>query len=96
MQHIKKLLQKRIKQTGLSKNIRTSLLIQEFEKIIPEIIGDSASNKIKPLFIKNGTLTVACLSSAVMAEINLKKQLIINKINKKFDTLALKNIRFIL
>lgn len=96
MQHIKALLNKRLRQTGLSKNIKTSLVIQEFENLIPEIIGSSASVKVKPLYIKNSILTVACLSSAVMAEINLKKQLIINKINKKFGSIVLKNIRFVL
>ena len=96
MQHIKNLLKKRLNQAGLSKNIRTSLIIEEFEKIILQIIGNNASERVRPLYIKNGILTVACLSSAVMAEINFKKQLIINKINKKFNTLALKNIRFIL
>lgn len=96
MQHIKAILNKRVKQTGLIKNIKTSLVIEEFEKLLPEILGNAVLEKIKPLFIKNGILTVACLSSAVMAEINLNKQQIINELNKKFKSLVLKNIRFVI
>ena len=96
MQHIKVLLNKRLRQTGLSKNINTSLVIQEFEVLIEKALGEKVYARIKPLYIKNKILTVACLSSVMAQELNIRKRQLIAQINKKFGSLILKDIRFIL
>jgi predicted nucleic acid-binding Zn ribbon protein len=96
MQHIKELLSKRLKQTGLSKNIRTSLVIEEFDSLLRKDFSASVATKIKPLYVKNKILTVACLSSVIASELNLHKQQLISQINKKFKSIALRDIRFIL
>jgi len=96
MQHIKNLLSKRIQQSGFSQQVKTSLIIGEFSKVIKEILGAKISERIKPLYIKNGILTAACLSSVMAQEINFKKAEIIEKINKKFGSNTLKDIRFVL
>ncbi len=96
MQHIKVLLNKRLRQTGLSKNINTSLVIEEFEVLIEQALGEKVYARIKPLYIKNKILTVACLSSVMAQELNIRKRQLIAQINKKFGSLVLKDIRFIL
>jgi len=96
MQHIKKILTKRIQQSGLAKNVETALVIQEFEKLIKDIFGSQVIKKIKPLYIKNKVLKVACLSSVIVQEINFKKDELIEKINKKFKQEVLKDIKFTL
>lgn len=96
MQHIKVLLNKRLRQTGLSKNINTSLVIKEFEVLTERALGEKIYAKIKPLYIKNKILTVACLSSVMASELNIRKKQLIAQINKKLGSLALRDIRFIL
>ncbi len=96
MQHIGNLLSKRIKQSGFSQQVKTSLIIEEFSKVIKRIFGANISKKIKPLYVKNRILTVACLSSVMVQEINFKRAEIIKKINEKMGEEALLDIKFTL
>ena len=96
MEHISKFLAQRIKQSGFSQQVKTSLIIEEFNKLIIKIFGANLSKKIRPLYMKDNILTVACLSSVMAQEINFKKAEIIEKINKKFSSIAVKDIKFVL
>ncbi|HDQ23002.1 MAG TPA: DUF721 domain-containing protein [Candidatus Uhrbacteria bacterium] len=96
MQHIKNILNKHLKQTGLSKNIETALIIEEFLNFLEKEFGSIILKKIKPLYIKNGILSLACVSPAVVQEVNFKKEFLIDKINQKFRGEPLKDIKFIL
>jgi len=96
MEHIKNLLSKRIKQSGFSQQVKTSLIIESFEKVIKEIFGSKIVKRIKPLYIKDGILNVACLSSVVVQEINFKKNEIINKIRLKLGEETIKDIKFVI
>ena len=96
MEHIKKFLAQRIKQSGFSQQVKTSLLIEEFNKLIIKIFGANLSKKLKPLYIKDNILTVACLSSVMAQEMNFKKAEIIEKINAKFSQDFIKDIRIVI
>jgi len=96
MEHISKFLSKRITQSGFSQQVKTSLIIEEFNKLIIKIFGANLSKKIRPLYMRDNILTVACLSSVMAQEINFKKAEIIEKINKKFSSIAVKDIKFVL
>jgi len=96
MEHIKKLLAKRLKQSGFSQRVKTSLIIENFEKIIREIFGLNISKKIKPLYLKDKVLTVTCLSSVVAQELNFKKNEIINDIWLKLGEETIKDIKIII
>ena len=96
MEHISKFLSKRITQSGFSQQVKTSLIIEEFNKLINNIFGANLSKKIKPLYLKNNILNVACLSSAMAQEMNFKKAEIIEKINTKFGSNVVKDIRFVI
>ncbi|MDD5341503.1 MAG: DciA family protein [Patescibacteria group bacterium] len=95
MQHIKNVLKKRVAQSGLEQNIKNSLAIEEFSNVIREEMGKQVLNKIKPLYLKNKVLTVACLVSVVMQEINLRKERIMYNVNKKLGYKAMLDIKFI-
>ncbi|MBD3359916.1 MAG: DUF721 domain-containing protein [Candidatus Buchananbacteria bacterium] len=94
MQHIKNLLNRRLKESGFDKNVKTALVIKEFEKLIQDDLGGNISQKVKPLYIKNKILIVACLSSVIVQEFVFYKQNIIEKINHKFEEELLKDIKF--
>jgi len=97
MKHIKDLLSKNIRASGLSKNILYSQVIEEFNLIIKGLFDNQQIvKKIKPLYIKQKELHVACLSTIVVQEINFHKEDIIDKLNKKFKQKIITNIKFIL
>jgi predicted nucleic acid-binding Zn ribbon protein len=94
MQHIKNLLNKRLKEAGLAKDVKTALVIKEFEELVKEFLGNDISQKVKPIYIKNKNLVVVCLSSVIVQEFTFYKQEMIYKINNKFEEEVLKDIKF--
>lgn len=96
MQHIKNLLAKQLKQSGIARNVTTSLVIEEFQKLIKKEWGSNIIKKVKPLYIKNKNLRVACLSSVIVQEINFKKHELIKEINEKFKENVINDIKFTL
>jgi len=96
MEHISKFLAKRIKQSGFSQQVKTSLIIVSFNKLAKEMFGLRILKKMKALYIKDKVLTIACLSSVMAQELNFKKAEIIEKINKEFNSEVIKDIRFVL
>ncbi len=94
MRHIKDLLQKRIKQIGLAKDVETALIIKEFEKLVKELLGPNIIKKIKPLYMKEKILTVVCLNSIIIQEVNFRKEDLIRKINEEFKEKVIKDIKF--
>jgi len=96
MDHIKNLLSKRIRQTGLARQVSTALAIIEFQKIIQAEFGEITAKKIRALYIKNNILNVACLSSVVSQEFNFHKQAIIKELNEKIGVGVVKDIRLII
>ncbi len=96
MNHIGSLLKKNIKQSGLAKQVETSLVIEEFETIIREIFDLAVLNKFQSIYLKNKTLYVSCGSSVIMQELNFQKEEILNRINKKFNQSILKEIRLLI
>ena len=85
MEHISKFLAKRIKQSGFSQQVKTSLVIGSFNELAKEMFGQRILKKMKALYIKDKVLTIACLSSVMAQELNFKKAEIIEKINKKLS-----------
>jgi len=96
MDSLKNLLSRRIRQSGLAKQVGTALIIEYFQKIASQELGDQAGKRIKPLYLKNNILTVACVSSVLAQELNLKKQLLLAELQKKFGPEAVKDIRLVI
>jgi hypothetical protein len=96
MDTIKNLLSRRIKQSGLSQQVGTALLVEYAEQIIKKAFGEAVAKKMKPLYFKTGILNVACLSSVAAQEFNFKKQSIIKELNQKWGQEIVKDIRLII
>lgn len=96
MDHIKKLIGRRVTNNGLAENIEKAMVIEAFSDLLATYFGQIISRKIKPLYIKNKILTVACLSSVVVQELNFKKAEMVSSINDKFQKEAIKDIKFVI
>ncbi len=92
---LKNLLAESIQRTGAAKEINAAVICNEFDKIMLEIFGDKAKNKVKAQYIKNGTLTVAVLSSVWGQEIKLNEQEILEKLQKKVGINEVVRLRFL-
>ncbi len=96
MLHIKDILKKNIRKNALEPQVQTSLIIVEFDNLIKSLWGLNYQKKIKPLYVKNKILTVACLNSVIIQVITLRKPELIDKINQKFSLELIKDIKFII
>ena len=72
------------------------LIIKIAEDVFAELLGEQDGKDILPQFLKNRTLTVSCLSSAVAEAIRARQQEIVDKINEKLKKNEIDRIRYLL
>ncbi|KKQ28096.1 MAG: hypothetical protein US42_C0002G0051 [Candidatus Magasanikbacteria bacterium GW2011_GWC2_37_14] len=71
-------------------------LILLAETILAEVLGLENAIFVKPLFLKNRTLTVACTKVDLAPSIREKQQIIVEKINEKLGKNEVDRIRYLL
>lgn len=96
MKHISNFLSQSLNRTGVKKQVQTALVMQDLEKILLDVFGQNISSKIKPLYLKNNIITIACLSSVMSQEISFQKQEILKRLNNKYDYQIVTDLRIIL
>ena len=93
--HISALLSKSIRQAGNEPQIRGARVIEQFHEIVLEIMGEAIAKKVNAQYIKNGTLTVAVLSSVVGQELKLREREILQRINGSSKNPTIERLRFL-
>ncbi|MBT3817549.1 MAG: DUF721 domain-containing protein [Candidatus Magasanikbacteria bacterium] len=81
---------------ALKNQIDATAVIEFAQKVFEEQFGKNDAACVKPLFLKNRTLTVTCSSSAVAQEIRLNQAEIVEKMNKVMDGDHVDRIRYLL
>lgn len=76
--------------------LENSRIIKYAEKTLAEILGSERAGDVRPLFLKNRTLTITCINSNLAQEIRLKQQEIVEKINEKLKANEVDRIRYLL
>ena len=91
MEQLNKILKKAINESGFKKAID-----QEGAVFIwNDVVGKNISKVTKATKVDKGTLVVKTESATWRQELHMQKKEIINKINKKIGSIAIKEIRFI-
>ena len=91
MEKLKKVLKKAIKEAGFKKAIDQ----EDAVSVWGEVVGKNISAVTKPTGVDKGTLVIKTESATWRQELHMQKKEIINKINKKIGSIAIKEIRFI-
>jgi len=92
---IKSLLKKSIKRAGADDKINEIQVIKIFNKLAKELLPNNLRMQIKPVYYKEGILSVASLSAAAAEEILCYSKKIIKEINNKLGQETIKNIKYI-
>jgi len=92
---LKDLLQKSINKAGVSEQVGAAVVCNEFNKIIQDILDPKLVKRVKAMYVKNKTLTVAVLSSVVGQEIKLYEREILERLEKKVGENIVERIRFL-
>ena len=91
MEQLKKVLKKAINESGFKKAIDQESAVS----IWGEIVGKKISEVTEAKRVDKGTLIIKTKSATWRQELHMQKKEIINKINKKIGSIAIKEIRFI-
>ena len=91
MEQLKKVLKKAINESGFKKAIDQ----EDAVFIWGEVVGKNISAVTKATGVDKGTLVIKTESATWRQELHMQKKEIINKINKKIGSIAIKEIRFI-
>ena len=91
MQQLKKVLKKAINESGFKKAIDQEGAVS----VWGEVVGKNISAVTEATGVEKGTLVIKTESATWRQELHMQKKEIINKINKKIGSIAIKEIRFI-
>lgn len=66
------------------------------ENCVKEIFPVTIAEKIRPLFLKNRTLTLSCANSEIANEVRENQDKIVVKMNEKLGTKEVDRVRYLL
>lgn len=81
--------------TPLKKQVQASMAVEYATEVLLALFGPEQGALVKPLFLKNRTLTVTCTTSAMAQEIRLRQHEIVAKINEKLGEKQVDRIRYL-
>lgn len=95
MQPLKQLVSQSLnKHAGIKQAVEASLVIEAATEIITRIFGSEIGREIKPLYIKNRTLTVSCPNSTMAQELKLHETEILGELTTTLKEQAVDRIRY--
>ncbi|MCK5085466.1 DUF721 domain-containing protein [Candidatus Parcubacteria bacterium] len=87
-------LKKSIQKAGIGREMDAFQICEFWKKVIEDVFNREIAEKSQAIKYKNGTLTVAVLSSVLAQEFKFKEDEIKEEINKKVGHNAVRKIRF--
>ena len=91
MKHLKEVINEVVEGAGIKSAINQEAAIILWE----EAMGEVVSSVTKAEKVESGTLTIKVETAVWRQELHMQKEEVINKINKKIGTKAIREIRFI-
>ena len=91
MKHLKKAIEQAINIVGIKSALDQEAAVTQWDTVVGEVV----SSVTKAEKVESGTLVVRVETSVWRQELHMQKEEIINKINKKIGTKAIRDIRFI-
>lgn len=91
MEQLKKILKKTIEKSGF----KNAILQENAVSMWPIVVGKNISKISKAIDVDKGVLFIKVESATWRQELHMQKKEIINKINKKIGSKAIKEIRLV-
>lgn len=86
---------KNLQQKGITPQIQESLIIETANQILLDIFGQEVKDKVRVVYWKNNTLTMAVLSDEILEAIKNKQVDFIDQLNQKFETQVVQDINYL-
>ena len=81
MDHIKNVLNKRVKKLNIKPKVQAVGVIEKYNNIIRQEMGEQIAQRVQASFLKNNYLYVTIKSSAASNEVRLREDKILEKLN---------------
>lgn len=89
------ILRKRADKSALWRGVRASLVVEAANETLVAVLGAGAADYARAVYVKNGTLAIACLSSVAAQEIKINEQKIIAEINKRAGNTVVEKLAYL-
>ncbi len=90
------ILPKHIKKQGFAEQMEATQLLELFLQKAKQKWGEAVEKEMKPLYIKNKTLTVAVTNAALAQELKLNEKEILEFLNKGQKIKMVERLRYLL
>ncbi len=95
MQPLGKIVKQTVQQKGdVAKGVEAANIVETADKVLGEVFDDEVKSMMKPLYIKNRTLTISCSSSTVAQELKLNEPQILGKLEEALGEKLVDRIRY--
>ncbi|OGH88172.1 MAG: hypothetical protein A3J93_00315 [Candidatus Magasanikbacteria bacterium RIFOXYC2_FULL_42_28] len=95
MQTLGSLLNRPNQNRPLLKQVRAAMVVEAANEFISKTYGQGAENQARALYLKNGILTIACLSSVLAQEMRLREKELLRAVSAKFSPDTIKKVRYL-
>jgi len=92
---LEQLLNKSVKKAGITDHLDSAKILVEFSEVAKKVFGESIMKKIKPLNLKNGTLSIACLSSVLGEKLKAQERKVLEELNRPYREKVVERLRFL-
>jgi hypothetical protein len=87
----KKDLLQRVKNAGIGSEVHATEVLGIVDQVLHEMFDDSLVNEIRPLFFRNGTVTLESTSSIIAQEVRTQEKTVADNINKRLGKVYVKH-----
>lgn len=91
----KNLLGNTLRRAGIEEQVRAVFIMERFAEIIREMLGNDTADRIRPLSVRKGVLSVHAALPIVAMEVNLRREEILARINERVSGSPVHTIRFL-
>ena len=95
MRSIANILKNQSSASPLVRGVTAAMTVEAANEVLGMMFGVSIKNHAAAMYLKNGALSVACLSSTVAQEIKLREREVLNKVNEMVGVDAAKKIIYL-
>jgi predicted nucleic acid-binding Zn ribbon protein len=92
---MKHILPKVIKRAGISRQMDSVNTLEAYSKAVGCLLPEELASKVRPLYLKDGTLTVASLSAVAVQELRVREADILRELNPDADKPAVKRLKYL-
>lgn len=95
MKSMGEILMSKGKKSAFMQGVLSAAAVDMANIFIEEYWGENGKKLAKAMYVKNGNLVIACLSSIMAQEIRMREADLISKVNSKCGNSMVKNIRYL-